>query len=71
MEQYLFTVAEVSEILKINKNAVYELINHNLLTGLKLGSMKVTKAELLRFLKTYNGKDLSDLNNVKDLKNAN
>ena len=25
MESYLYTVAEVSEILKINKNAVYEL----------------------------------------------
>jgi len=25
MESYLYTVAEVSEILKVNKNSVYEL----------------------------------------------
>lgn len=68
MENYLYTVAEVSEILKINRNAVYELINHGLLQGLKLGSMKITKFELLRFLKAYNGKNLDDLDNIKDLK---
>ena len=69
MENYLYTVAEVSEIFKINKNAVYELINHGLLQGLKLGAMKITKLEILRFLDTYNGKNLDDLDNIKDLKN--
>jgi excisionase family DNA binding protein len=68
MDNYLYTVAEVSKILKINRNLVYELISHGLLTGLKLGSMKITRFELLRFLKVYNGKDLSNLDNVKDLK---
>ncbi|MGK0469051.1 helix-turn-helix domain-containing protein [Clostridium sp.] len=67
MESYLYTVAEVSEILKVNKNAVYELINHGLLQGLKLGSMKITKLEVVRFLDTYNGKNLDDLDNIKDL----
>lgn len=65
----LYTVSEVAEILKVNKNTVYDLINRKLLIGLKLGNMKVTKAEILRFLKENNGKDLSDLNNIKDLYN--
>jgi len=68
MDNYLYTVAEVSKILQINKNAVYKLINRGVLQGLKLGSMKVTKFELLRFFKKYNGKDLSDLDNIKPIK---
>ncbi|WP_034438071.1 helix-turn-helix domain-containing protein [Clostridium ihumii] len=67
MEQILFTVSETAELLKINKNAVYNLIKNNVLTALKLGSLKITKTELTRFLDTYEGKDLTDLNNIKDL----
>ncbi|MHC1683457.1 MAG: helix-turn-helix domain-containing protein [Clostridiaceae bacterium] len=63
----LYTVSEVAELLRVNKNTVYDLIKRNLLIGLKLGSMKVTKAELLRFLKENNGKDLTDLDNIKNL----
>lgn len=67
MENYLYTVEEVASILKTNKNTVYELIRTGHLKGLKLGRIKVTKFELIRFLKEYNGKDLSDLNHVKNL----
>lgn len=64
---YLYTVQEVASFLKVNKNVVYDLIKHGYMKGFKLGSMKVTKAELLKFLKENNGKDLSDLENIKDL----
>lgn len=64
---YVYTVAEVAEILRINVNKVYDLINNGLLIGLKLGSMKVTRFELIRFLKEMNGKDLTDLSNIKPL----
>lgn len=67
LDTVLYTVAEVAELLKINRNAVYELINKNILVGLKLGSMKITKAELMRFLNEYVGKDLSDLDDIKKL----
>ncbi len=67
MEDLLYTVEEVTQILKVNKNTVYDLIKKGILTGLKLGRIKVTKLELLRFLKDYNGKDLNDLDNIKDL----
>lgn len=64
----LHPISDVSKILGINKNAVYELINHGHLTGLKLGSLKVTTFELEDFMKRNNGKDLSDLENVTDFK---
>lgn len=67
MEDMLYTVEEVAQILKTNKNFVYELIRKGYLTGLKLGRLKVTKFELVKFLRKYNGKDLTDLNNIRDL----
>lgn len=67
MEEYLYTVEEVAAILKVNKNTVYDLIRNGLLIALKLGRLKVTRTTLLRFLKDFNGKDLSDLDNIKEL----
>lgn len=67
MQDLIYTVGEVAEILKTNKNTVYDLIRNGYLKALKLGRLKITKFELLRFLKEYNGKDLSDLNDVKEL----
>ncbi|MHC1720832.1 MAG: helix-turn-helix domain-containing protein [Clostridiaceae bacterium] len=63
----LLTVTEVSRIIKSNKNYVYNLINSGLLKALKLGSLKVTQAELMRFLDQYNGMDLSDFDNIKKI----
>lgn len=65
--ELLYTVPEVAKILKVDQHKVYELIEKNILIGLKLGRLKVTRAELLRFLNKYTGKDLSDLDNIKDL----
>lgn len=60
----LFTVKEVSEILKVNVHRVYALIRSGLLPALKLGSLKVRGEALQKFLTTYEGYDLTDLNNV-------
>ena len=68
MNDVLYTVTEVSELLKINRNSVYSLIRSGVIKGLKLGSIKVTRAELMRFLEDNVGKDLSDLNNIQELK---
>jgi len=67
MEDLLYTVPEVATLLKTDEPTVRELIRKNVLVGLKLGRLKVTKIELLRFLRDYAGKDLSDLNNIKEL----
>lgn len=69
MELYLLTVKEVSERLKVNVNYVYELIKKGHIEALKLGSMKITNAELDRFILAANGNDFSDLDNVLPMKN--
>ncbi|MDB1955916.1 helix-turn-helix domain-containing protein [Clostridium tertium] len=67
MELQLFNVKEVGKRLKINPSAVYQLIKSGHLRALKLGSLKVTSTELERFFKYAEGKDFTDLNNVKEL----
>lgn len=60
----LLEVAKVAELLKCNKNKVYELIKSGRLQGLKLGRMKVTSIELEDFLKRNTGLDVTDPYNV-------
>ena len=67
MENILYTVDEEAKLLKTNNNYIYELIKRGLLPALKLGSYKIRKEALLEFLKTNEGKDLTDLNNIKEL----
>jgi excisionase family DNA binding protein len=67
MEQILFTVAEVATILKTNKTYVYSLINSGLLPALKLGSLKIRRTSLEEFLKNYDGMDLTDITDIKQL----
>ena len=68
LEEVLYTVKETAELLKTNPNYVYELIKRGLLPALKLGSLKIRRTSLLIFLKENEGKDLTDLNNIVDLK---
>lgn len=67
MEDVLYTVKEVSLLIKTNVGFVYNLIRKGYLPALNLGSLKVRRTSLLNFLEKYDGKDLSDLNNIKDL----
>ena len=48
--------------------SVYELIKKGYLPALKLGSFKIRRSALLEFLEKYEGQDLTDLTNVKELK---
>ena len=65
MEDILYTVAK---LIKSNTSYVYNLIRAGLLPVLKLGSYKVRRVSLLEFLERYEGKDLTDINNIVDLK---
>ncbi|ACD22644.1 helix-turn-helix domain-containing protein [Clostridium botulinum] len=67
MEEMLYTVKEASKILKTNTDFVYSLIRKGYLRCLKLGSYKIRKSTLEEFLAKYDGFDLSDLENVKEL----
>lgn len=68
MEDVLYTVAEVAKLIKTNPNYVYKLIEKGFLPALKLGSYKVRKTTLINFLEKYEGKDLTNLNKITDLK---
>jgi len=67
MEPVLYTVSEVAELLKVNRNSIYELLKKNVIRGLKIGSLKITRTELIKFLEENNGKDLSNLEDIRDL----
>ena len=67
MEDMLYTVKETSKILKTNTDYVYSLIKKGYIKCLKLGSYKIRKSTLERFLAQYEGYDLSDLDNIDEI----
>lgn len=46
----LYTVTEVSKILKVNRNFVYDLIRKGELEAVKVGSIKVRKEALNQYV---------------------
>ena len=58
MQDLLYSVPEVAKLLKVNKNTVYALIKKGYLKALKLGRLKITHAELMRFLEEFNGREV-------------
>ena len=67
MSAILYTVKEVSALIHTNPSYVYELIRRGFLPAMKLGSYKVRAESLEKFLADSEGKDLTDLDDVKDL----
>ncbi len=61
----LFTTAEIAKLLKCNKNYVGDLLKSGLLPYLQLGSRKVRRSALEKFMKDYEGWDLTDPYNPK------
>ncbi len=66
-DRLIYTVQEVASILHSSPNYIYELIRKGYLPAIKLRSLKVLKSTLERFLIQNEGKDLSDLNNIKKI----
>ena len=67
MEDMVYTVSEVANILKCNVNYVHELRKSGVLPFLKLGQYKCRKVALENFLATYEGKDLTNPSDIKDI----
>lgn len=61
----LYTIKEVSEILKTNVTYVHRLRKAGLLPCIKLGAYKVRKEALEDFLRKYEGQDLSEPERVE------
>lgn len=66
-ETMVYTVKEVAAILHSSPNYVYTLIKKGYLPVVRLGSLKILKKSLELFLIENQGKDLSDLENIKPL----
>lgn len=64
-DDLVYTISEVAEMLKVNKNYVYTLINKGLLRSTKLGCRKVTRKALLEFLDKNDGLDFDEILAVK------
>lgn len=64
----LYNTHEVAKILHSSPNYIYELIKKGKLKAVKLKSLKIRKTALEEFLKENEGNDLSDLENIKKLK---
>lgn len=67
MTDMLYTVPEVAEILKSNTDYVYKLQRSGLLKFIKMGRWKCRKATLEEFLAKYDGMDLTDPFNIKEV----
>jgi DNA binding domain, excisionase family len=66
-ERLIYTVKEVATLLHSSPNYIYQLIEKGFLPALKLGSVKILKSSLQKFLIDNEGFDLSDINNIKKL----
>lgn len=67
MNNLVFTVQEVAKILHSSPNYIYQLIYKGYLPAIKLGSIKVLRSSLEKFLIVNEGNDLSNLNDIKKL----
>lgn len=48
----LLTVREVAELLRVNRNYIYNLINKGELKAVRIGSIKVKKTDLEEYVKS-------------------
>lgn len=67
MDDVLYTVSEVAQILKTNTDYVYKLQRAGLLRFLKIGRLKCRKSTLEAFMARYEGMDITDPENIKPL----
>ncbi len=65
MDEMIYSVHEIAKMLHSSPNYVYKLIDSGFLPSIKLGSVKILKSTLIKFLMENEGNDLSDLNNIK------
>ena len=63
----IYTVQEVAKILHSSPNYIYSLIDKGYLPAIKLGSIKILKSTLEKSLLENEGKDLSNINDIKKI----
>lgn len=63
----LLTVKECSVILKTSPDYVYRLIDNGLLKCLRIGRIKVRRSALDELIRSYEGYDITDPNEIKKM----
>lgn len=63
----VYTVKEVARILHSSPNYIYQMIEKGYLPAIKLGSVKILSSTLEKFLKENEGKDFSNIDEIKKL----
>lgn len=66
-DRLIYTVQEVASVLHSSPNYIYLLIEKGFLPAIKLGSIKILKSSLEKFLIDNEGQDFSNLDDVKIL----
>ena len=66
-ERLIYTVQEVAKMLHSSPNYIYTLIEKGYLPALKLGSLKILRSSLEKFLIENERNDLSNINDIKKL----
>ncbi|TAN66811.1 DNA-binding protein [Paraclostridium sordellii 8483] len=64
----IYSVSEAAKKMKTSNQKIYELIDRKLLEALRLNSLRVPEYAIEDFFRKYKFKDLSDLDNIKELK---
>lgn len=67
MADRLYTVKEAAEILSTSENTIYKLHKAGLLKFMKLGHLKIRKVTLEAFLEQYDGMDVNDPNDIREV----
>lgn len=70
MQELLYTVNEVAELLKTNEAYVRRLIKKGLLKSMVLGRIKIRASALNEFLEKYEGYDVTDVDHIKKIETA-
>ena len=68
MKDELLTVNEVAEVLKTNVDYVYKLQRTGLLKFIKIGRLKCRRSSLEDFLERFDGMDISNPEEIRELK---
>ncbi|UZQ49805.1 helix-turn-helix domain-containing protein [Clostridium kluyveri] len=65
--ELVYTIPEAAKLLKVDQFTVRNLIRKGYIQALKLGRLKIRKLEIDRFLEWAQGKDFSNLDEIKEL----
>lgn len=55
--EMLYTISEVAKLLKVNRTFVYDLINRGEIPAVKVGSLKIRRTTLEKYLERLEGNE--------------